>query len=53
MEKVTSQNDLHEEINKPTHISNNLSSCTDLILTLNLNKVRLFEVSFFQEELPD
>ena len=31
MEEVTSQNDSHEEINKPTHISNNLSSCTDLI----------------------
>ena len=31
MEEVTSQNDLHEEINKPTHISNNISSCTDLI----------------------
>ena len=31
MEEVTSQNDLHEEYNKPTHISNNLSSCTDLI----------------------
>ena len=31
MEEVTSQNDLDEEINKPTQISNNFSSCTDLI----------------------
>ena len=31
MEEATSQNDLDEEINKPTHISNNFSSCTDLI----------------------
>ena len=31
MEEVTSQNDLHEEYNKPTYISNNFSSCTDLI----------------------
>ena len=31
MEEVTLQNDLHEEINEPTHISKNFSSCTDLI----------------------
>ena len=32
MEEVMSQNGLHEEINKTTHISNNFPSCTDLIL---------------------
>ena len=31
MEEVMSQNGLHEEINKPTQISNNFPSCTDLI----------------------
>ena len=47
MEEVMSQNGLHEEINKTTHISNNFPSCTDLILTLNLNKVRLYQGRFF------
>ena len=46
MEEVMSQNGLHEEI-KTTHISNNFPSCTDLILTLNLNKVRLYQGRFF------
>ena len=31
MEEVTSQNDLLEEVNKPTHISYNFSSCINLI----------------------
>ena len=31
MEEVTSKNDLHEEYNKPIHISNSFSSRTDLI----------------------
>ena len=31
MEEVMSQNCLHEEINKPTHISNNFPSRNDLI----------------------
>ena len=30
MEEIMSQNGLHQEINKPTHISNNFFSCTDL-----------------------
>ena len=33
MEEVTSQNDLHEEYNKLTHISNNFSSCSGLIFS--------------------
>ena len=33
MEEVTSQNDLHEEYNTPTHISNNFSSCSGLIFS--------------------
>ena len=31
IEAVTSQNSLHQEINEPTHILNNSSSCIDLI----------------------
>ena len=31
MEEVPPKNDLHEEINKPTHIPNNFSTCTNLI----------------------
>ena len=31
IERVTSQNGLHQEINEPTHILNNLSSFIDLI----------------------
>ena len=37
IEAVTSQNVLHQEINEPTHISNNLSSCIDLNITFQLN----------------
>ena len=32
IETVTSQNGLHQEINEPTQILNNSSSCIDLIL---------------------
>ena len=34
---VTSQNGLHQEINKPTHILNNSSSCIDLIFNSQPN----------------
>ena len=37
IEAVTSQNVLYQEINEPTHISNNLSSCIDLNITFQLN----------------
>ena len=37
MKAVTSQNGLHQEINKPTHILNNSSSCIDLIFNSQPN----------------
>ena len=37
IEAVTSQNDLHQEINEPTHILNNSSSCIDLIFNSQPN----------------
>ena len=40
MEEVTSENDLHEEYNKTTHISNNFSSYTDLTL-IRLDSMRV------------
>ena len=32
IEAVTSQTGLHQEVNEPTHILNNFSSCIDFIL---------------------
>ena len=37
IEAVTSQNGLHQEINEPTHILNNSSSCIDSIFNSQLN----------------
>ena len=37
IEAVTSQNSLHQEINEPTHILNNSSSCIDLIFNSQPN----------------
>ena len=37
IEAVTSQNGLHQEINEPTHILNNTSSCIDLIFNSQPN----------------
>ena len=37
IEGVTSQNGLHQEINQPTHILNNSSSCIDLIFNSQPN----------------
>ena len=37
IEAVTSQNGLHQEINKPTYILNNSSSCIDLIFNSQPN----------------
>ena len=37
IEAVTSQNSLHQEINEPTHILNNSSSCIDLIFNSQRN----------------
>ena len=37
IEAVTSQNGLHQEINEPTHILNNSSSCIDLIFNFQPN----------------
>ena len=37
IEAVTSQNGLHQEINEPTHILNNSSSCIDLIFNSEPN----------------
>ena len=37
IEGVTSQNGLHQEINEPTHILNNSSSCIDLMFSSKPN----------------
>ena len=37
IDAVTSQNDLHQEINEPTHILNNSSSCIDLVFNSQPN----------------
>ena len=37
IEAVTLQNVLHQEINEPTHISHNSSSCIDLNMNSQLN----------------
>ena len=45
IEGVTSQNGLHQEINQPTHILNNSSSCIDLIF--NSQPIFLVELGVY------
>ena len=49
IETVTSQNGLHQEINEPTQILNNSSSCIDLIFHSQPNLLIEFGVHLYTE----